>query len=316
VGLGEAAPFPAVNGETQSDALAAIDRARLSLVGLDAARFRHVGKCVEGVASGAPSARAALETAVLDAFTRHAGVSLFHFFGGAESTLLTDITIVTGDREHAERSARRAAESGFRTLKVKVGGVPLADDVERLHAITAAAPEARLVLDANAALSADDAVRLVEAVGRDKVALFEQPTAKGDHDAMRAVRQRAKVAVAADESVQYARDVSALAAAGAADVINVKITKNGLLEAWDAILAARAAGLGLMIGGMVESPLAMSVSACLAGGIGGFSFVDLDTPLFMKNVETEGGFGQDGPRLDVSGIEAGHGVTVPPFLLP
>jgi hypothetical protein len=54
----------------------------------------------------------------------------------------------------------------------------------------------------------------------------------------------------------------------------------------------------------------MTVSACLAGGIGGFSFVDLDTPLFMKDVPTEGGFRQEGPLLDVTGIPSGHGVSV------
>jgi L-alanine-DL-glutamate epimerase-like enolase superfamily enzyme len=310
VGLGEAAPFPAVNGETQADALSAIQESAPAVVGLDALRFRHVGSALAEAAREAPSARAAVEMAVLDAFARRARISLFHFFGGKNGTLITDITIVTGDAEHARRAASRAVAGGFLTLKVKVGGGPLDRDVERLVAIVAAAPGARLLLDANASLSADEAVELVECVGKDRVALFEQPTARDDHDGLRAVRERAGVLVAADESVRLASEVAALAHAKAVDVVNVKITKNGLLEAWDVVSAARAAGLGLMIGGMVETPLAMTVSACLAGGIGGFSFVDLDTPLFMKDVPTEGGFRQQGPLLDVTGITAGHGITV------
>ena len=76
------------------------------------------------------------------------------------------------------------------------------------------------------------------------------------------------------------------------------------------IAAARGYNLGLMIGGMVESKLAMTVSACLAAGHGGFSFVDLDTPLFMKDAKTRGGFLQEGPLLRVSDIREGHGVEV------
>jgi L-alanine-DL-glutamate epimerase-like enolase superfamily enzyme len=73
--------------------------------------------------------------------------------------------------------------------------------------------------------------------------------------------------------------------------------------------AARALGLGLMIGAMVESPLAIATSASLAAGQGGFSFVDLDTHLFMRDIPLSGGFVQSGPLLDLSGIAAGHGVV-------
>jgi hypothetical protein len=68
-----------------------------------------------------------------------------------------------------------------------------------------------------------------------------------------------------------------------------------------------------MIGGMVETELAMTVSACLAAGQGGFGFVDLDTPFFMKRSGATGGMRSAGPpragHLTVSHIEGGHGVT-------
>ena len=69
-----------------------------------------------------------------------------------------------------------------------------------------------------------------------------------------------------------------VAEARAAHVVNVKPMKAGLVEAMEIVTVARAAGLGLMIGGMVEGKMAMSASACLAAGFGGFAFVDLDTP--------------------------------------
>jgi L-alanine-DL-glutamate epimerase-like enolase superfamily enzyme len=74
-----------------------------------------------------------------------------------------------------------------------------------------------------------------------------------------------------------------LAATQAVQVVNIKLTKYGILEAWDIASVARAAGLGLMIGGNVESRLAMTAAAHFAAGLGGFSFVDLDTPLWFSS---------------------------------
>jgi L-alanine-DL-glutamate epimerase-like enolase superfamily enzyme len=250
--------------------------------------------------------------AVLDAITCRAGWPLHRFFGGAGEELETDITIVTGTGDAARRAAERAARAGFRTLKIKVGGAPLEHDIERLHEIAAAAPAAQWILDANGSLDVDAAVELVDRVGRDRIALFEQPTPEGDVEALRSVRKRTRLLVAADESARSAEDVAELAALRAADVVNIKITKSGLVEAWDMITAARGYNLGLMIGGMVETKLAMTVSACLAAGTGGFAFVDLDTPLFMKDAPTVGGWDQDGPRISLSRIRGGHGVKVDP----
>lgn len=309
-GVGEAAPFPAVNGETQAAALGAASEARAALAGEDATRYRRVAAILREACADAPTIRCAVESAVLDAITRRAGLSLHGFFGGQDDSLTTDITIVTGTPDQAALAAERAKKDGFATLKVKVGGAPVEHDAARLSAILSVMPEARLILDANASLSADEAAELVERIGADKVTLFEQPTRADDLDGLRSVRKRARVLVAADESARSAHDVAMLAAMRAADVINVKISKCGVVEAVDMIATARAFNLGLMIGGMVETPLAMTVSACLAAGHGGFEFVDLDTPLFMKDVPTRGGFQQVGPHIDVSQIKRGHGVEV------
>ena len=75
-------------------------------------------------------------------------------------------------------------------------------------------------------------------------------------------------------------------------------------------LVAKAHGLGLMIGGMVETELAMTASACLAGGLGGFGFVDLDTFFFMAPRPLKGGFAVRGATLDVGALGVGHGVKV------
>lgn len=312
IGLGEAAPFPAVSGETQADALSGVARAIPLLEGQDAGRWRRLARLLGEALADVPSARCGLETAILDALLRQAGLSMWRFFGGCEPMLRSDITIVTGSIAQARAAASSAREQGFDVLKVKIGGADPALDLARLFAIAEAAPAAGLLLDANASLAPEAAARLFTELGalRERVVLFEQPTPRGDSEALYEVHRRTGVPVAADESARSVADVAALARMGAAQVINVKITKSGLAEALDMAACARGLGLGLMIGGMVETPLAMSASACLAAGLGGFRFVDLDTPLFMRDLPTRGGWLYAGPELRVDGDAPGHGVSL------
>lgn len=316
VGLGEAAPFPAFNGETPEAARDAVERARAVVEGLDASAFRRVAAAVAdpAVAGTVGSARCAIETAALDALARHHRLPLWSLFGGAEQRLETDITVTTGGVDEARVAARSAREQGFRALKVKVGGVALGRDVERVAAIFEEARPDRLLLDGNAAYAAPDAIDLLRRLAALGVvpALFEQPVAADDLDGLAQVARATGCPVAADESLTSARAAARLASARAVDVFNVKIMKCGVVEALDIAAVARAHGVGLMIGGMVESTLAMSTSACLAAGLGGFAFVDLDTPLFIADEPFVGGFDQRGPSLSLAPIEAGHGVALRP----
>ena len=312
VGLGEAAPFPAVSGETQEAVLAALPEVRQALIGLSASRYRLVCGAAREVLAEVPSALSSVEGALFDALSRSARLSLLDFFGGAETELVTDVTVPTGDVAHAVAAAERAREAGFATLKIKVGRDGIDVDAARVRAIHAAAPAMALVLDANAAFAAGDALRLLAELGpaRLRVALYEQPTAAEDLDGLRQVQRDGGVPVAADESARSVADVARLARLGGVGVINVKTSKAGVLASWEMIATARAHGLGLMIGGMVESELSMTTSACLAAGVGGFSFVDLDTPLFMGPRPLRGGFSQRGPHLGLAHITEGHGVAV------
>ena len=98
-------------------------------------------------------------------------------------------------------------------------------------------------------------------------------------------------------------------------MINIKLMKAGVAQALEVVSVAREAGLGLMIGGNIESILAMTASACFAAGLGGFAFADLDTPLFLAENPFHGGFAQDGGRISVSHITRGHGVRPAGLLL-
>lgn len=312
VGLGEAAPFPAVSGETQEAALTALQGLAPRVIGADAERYRVVADLAREALAAVPSALAGFEIALLDALCRRARRSLWHHFGGREEKLVTDITIPTGDIESARAAAEDARRAGFRELKIKIGAGDLDLDVERIRAAHAAAPMLDLSLDANAALSADDALRLLVALGpaRSRLVLLEQPVARDDWDGLARVQAEGRVPVAADESARSVEDVIELGRRRAVSVINVKVAKAGLFAALEMALVARAQGLGLMIGGMVETELSMTASACLAAGLGGFRHVDLDTFFFMGPRPLAGGFAVSGPELTVDAIALGHGVSV------
>jgi L-alanine-DL-glutamate epimerase-like enolase superfamily enzyme len=309
LGLGEAAPLTAYNGETLEGALQAIEAARPLWLGRDARPWRQRAQELRAATGNSASARCALETALVDALGRQGGWALRDWFGGAGGTELeTDVTIPIMEPEAARRAAKRWWERGFRRLKIKVG---LGQDAERVLAAHAGAPEALLSLDANAAFSARQAVELVERLAAQavRIELFEQPVAADDWQGLAQVARVARLAL--DESVVHAHD--ALLAAtrlGAPHAINLKLMKSGISEALDIVAVARAAGMSLMIGGMLESTLAMTTSACFAAGQGGFEFVDLDTPLFLANSPFTGGFTQRGARLDLAPLVAGHGVSL------
>ena len=323
-GYGEAAPFPPFNGETQESALQVLQACRTAVEGADAREWRRIALVLREMAEGSGSARCALETAILDALTRHAHMPLWAFFGGVSTRLETDMTItipVFASRAeaiaHAGTSARNIMARGIRTIKTKVGAADARLDVERLEAIQANAPGSPLILDGNGGYTADGALDLIASLRAKNIVpiLFEQPVHKDDLEGLRMVTEKSGLPVAADESAHDLASARHVIEARAATVVNIKLMKCGVAEALDIPALCRSAHIDLMIGGLLESVLAMSMSACFAGGLGGFRYIDLDTPFFMASNPFTGACYQDdtsvqGRWLELSRIEEGHGVTL------
>ena len=309
-GWGEGAPFPAFNGETQEQALAVCARAEPLVVGIDVNESDCLGERIAEECAASPSAVCAIETAILDCQSKLRGVSIRELLGGAEEEVVTDVTITTGTVEEAEHDGRVFA--AFRTLKVKVGGGPLDRDIARVLAVRRVRPDARILVDANAALSVEQAIEFAREVAAAEIELFEQPIPAGNWEALAEVRRRTRLRIAIDESITRASDVTDAKACGAADAVNAKIMKSGVFEVLRIANRAREAGLIRMIGGMVETRLAMGTSASIAAGLGGFTYIDLDTPLFLADDPFEGGYAQQDDRIDLRPIRFGHGLEPRP----
>ncbi len=276
-GYGEAAPLEPINGENQATALATLRSCQDFLVGQDVAQFRTISQQLKLVFWAQVTARCAIEMALLDAFTKSLNLPFYKFLGGAQSQIETDYTIGIVASDAAKAQATKLAQSGYHAIKVKVGK-NIRQDVERIVAVKAAAPECEITLDANQGYTPYQALQCLEELEKNNIrpALMEQPVAKQDLAGMKFVKDHTTIPVAADETVFTSYDAINVVKSGCADVINIKIMKSGIVEALDIAAIARSANLSLMIGCMLESVLSMSASVHIAAGLGGFRFIDLD----------------------------------------
>lgn len=304
-GIGEGAALPPVTREDQGDVIADVERA--ALVGREV-RLEEIG---EALAAIGPVARAAIETAALDAIARREGASVRALLGGARgatNAMTTDITIPILDAARMAELARAWRARGFACFKVKVGK-DLDADLRALEAVKRAAGDATFRIDANGGFSAADAItmaRATERLGLD-VECWEEPCAKGDLDAMAEVAAAVRAPVVADESVATLEDLARVVAARAAGGVNLKLVKSGgPLAAYAIGRAAQDAGMKLMVGGMVETRLGMTAAAHVAAALGGVDFVDLDTAWLLADDPFDGGYDADGPRYtlgDAPGLD-------------
>jgi L-alanine-DL-glutamate epimerase-like enolase superfamily enzyme len=266
VGRGEAAPVY-YRGEGGESALEFLKGVRLDG---DPFALEQILGGLEGDASG----RAALDAALHDWVGRRLGVPVWRLLGLTRAAPPTSYTIGIDSVEGTRHRARRA--SAYRALKVKVGG---AEDLARLEAVRAesAAP---LRVDANEGWTLESARELMPLLLELGVELVEQPFPAADLESFRALRELSpRAPVIVDEGCHDLADVAEVATY--ADGINVKLAKaGGLREAVRMIHAARALGLRVMLGCMIESELGVAPAAHISSLA---DWVDLDGHLLLAD---------------------------------
>jgi o-succinylbenzoate synthase len=302
-GFGEIAPFTALTGETREESITAARWLAAHLPGQSCAGWEAMAATMRDAAPSQPAARCGLECALVDALARARGVPLYEHWrdlGGSPDLREreTDVTLPMLGGTRVDALAARWHARGFRVFKMKVGG-DVDADARAVERIAARHPDVTFILDANQGFDLAGARSFVRALSSHaaRIRLIEQPVERADLDAMAALRADGTIPVAADESVFTLEDARRVIAARAADCINLKIMKAGLAETIAIARAARAAGLTLMIGGMMESRLAMSFSYALVLATGWIEHLDLDTPLLMAHDPLEGGYTYRGPML-------------------
>jgi L-alanine-DL-glutamate epimerase-like enolase superfamily enzyme len=282
-----------VTGEGVDGARAVVEGPlRDAVVGLPIDQPEEWGGAVRAAVAANPSARAAVDVALWDLYAQGGTVPLANVLGAPLSPRVrTDMTVSVADVDTVLRDADAHIEAGFRTLKIKLGTDPARDDAVVRALRTGPAAAVGLRVDANQGWSADDAIRLIRGWEDDglRIDLVEQPTPAYDVEALAAVTRAVATPVLADESFRDERDLRELVRLGAADAVNVKLAKCGGISAARGLIGiARSAGLGVVVGCMLESVVGISAAAGLAATLPGVVH-DLDAGLWLAEAPLTGG---------------------------
>ncbi|WP_142858186.1 dipeptide epimerase [Salinigranum halophilum] len=274
-GHGAAAPSPHY-GETVETVEAVLPALleEVESVG-DPHAIARIERRIEARVRKNPAARAAVSIALHDLAAKRLGVPLYRLWGlDADECPPTSFTIGLDSTERVREKTEAAVEAGYPVLKLKLG---TDRDEELLDAVREAAPDATLRVDANEAWTPREAVEKSHLLADHDVEFVEQPVPAEHPDGLRYVYERSQVPVAVDESVETLADVPQVA--DSCDIVNLKLMKcGGLVEARRMIHAARAHGLEVMLGCMVETNAAIAAACHLAPLL---DYADLDGALLL-----------------------------------
>ncbi len=292
-GVGSAPPTAVLTGETQ-ETIAAVMRSHLfpAIVGKE---IDNLSVLLQGISQSIlhnNSAKAALEMAVLDLFTRRHNLSLLTYLGGFQKKITTDLTISLNSPAEMARDAEQAVATGYTELKVKVGSHGKLD-LERVKEVQrTVGKDIKLRIDANQAWSAKEAVRIISTLEDQglEMELVEQPVAAHDIEGMVYVTKHVATDILADESAFSARDVLQLLQKRGADLISIKLMKSaGIMEALKIAQLAETFGVECMMSCMLEGKIGITAAACVAAATKNITRYDLDAASLLAEDPVVGG---------------------------
>ena len=257
-GLGEAAPNR-YYGESVATVASALEQFAPVLGSANSWSLEAIEASLNRTLRGNGSAKSAISAALHDIMGKRLGIPV-HKLWGLDPADAGESSFTIGIADNDGLRQRIADAAQYPILKVKLG---TDRDMEIVRVVRDAAPGKRIRVDANAAWTPSHALRMIDFLADQDIEFVEQPVAAHDIDGLRFVRTRSKLPIIADESCLVSTDVPRLA--GAVDGVNLKLAKCGSLrEALRIIHTARAFGMSVMAGCMIESSLGISAIAQLA----------------------------------------------------
>ena len=301
-GVGECSAFPMIAGETQAtcfemakDFAAIWKNKSASAIG-ERMEELHLATAFNA------TAKSAFDMAIYDLASRSANKPLYEYLGGTKQKKLeTDITVGIGDPLKMAEQALLFIKQGFRIIKVKLGKQP-AEDIERIRSIRQHIPdEVVLRVDANQGWTFDAALQVLQAIGNSNVAFCEQPMRTYDDHRLPELRKLSPIPIMADESVFNHYDALRLIRNGACDYVNIKFAKSGgIAEALKINTVCEDHNIPCMMGGMLESRVALTAFAHFALACDNVVFNDMDTCMLGHKLDpVTGGVRYNGYYVEV-----------------
>jgi L-alanine-DL-glutamate epimerase-like enolase superfamily enzyme len=301
-GWGEAAPNR-FYGETTETAIAALTKlgpVAERVLSRDAFALEDLETEMNAALRLNGSVKAAISAAAHDLVGKRLDIPVYRLWGLDPAKAPGSSFTIGIPATEKELVARVEEAEAYPVLKVKLGSER---DEEIIRAVRRAAPTKTLRVDANAAWNAKHALRMIELLAELGIEFVEQPLPNHDLDGLRFVRERSPLPIIADESCVVATDIPKLV--GVVDGINIKLAKcGGLREALRMIATARAHGMIVMCGCMIESSLGISAAAHFAPLL---DHADFDGAALLADDPYEGA-SIDGGRIQIPDAP-GLGVT-------
>jgi len=277
-GVGECSAFPMIVGETQNTCLAiAKDFAKI-WKGKDPLAIEERLAELHLYIAGNATVKSAFDMALYDLAAKEAGLPLYQFLKGQKREIITDITLGIAEPEVMAQKALTLKDGGAFALKVKLGKKPQ-DDIARIKAIRQAVGfDIPIRIDANQGWSYEGAIEALQGLEPYKIQFCEQPMRTYNDHLLPELRTETIVPIMADESVYSHYDAERLCKNDSCDFINIKFSKSsGIHEALKIQAVAADYNVPCMIGGMLESRLALAAKVHFAYAAPNVKFYDLDT---------------------------------------
>lgn len=293
VGIGSGNPSEYVVGESLSQCLAALQERNLDfLTGRDIREFQQLTFEVWKAFPKNPSARAALDIALYDVFTKYLKVPLVRFLGQKIKSLPTSNTIGIKNVVETLKEAGDYIHQGFKILKVKLGK-NLEEDIERLVKLREKfGNNVAIRIDANQGYSAGQTIEFYLKTRNLNIELIEQPLPAQAVAEMKKLPEEIKIKIAADESLITAKDALELVKPPcAAGIFNIKLMKcGGVSQGLKIADIALHEGIDLFWGCNDESIISITAALHAAFSCSHTKYIDLDGSLDLGNDVVTGGF--------------------------
>lgn len=277
-GVGECSAFPMIVGETQDTCLVMAKEFARLWKGKDALDIPARLQQLHDFTAGNSTIKSAFDIALYDIAAKNAGLPLYKFLVGAKRHVESDITIGIAEPSEMAQKALEFKKSGATILKVKLGK-EAKSDVERIKKIReGVGNEMKIRVDANQGWSFDDAVYTLQNISKYDIEFCEQPMRTWYDDRLPELKKLSPVKIMADESVFNHHDARKQIESSSCHYINIKFSKSGgINEAKKIHDVSAEKGIHCMMGGMLESRIALSAKLHFVYASPNIKFYDMDT---------------------------------------
>lgn len=309
IGWGEASPSKGITGETMGDVLTGLEGLRGVLMGSDPLEAEALWERIEAELEGHSSTKAAVDIAIFDILGKRTNLKVKNLLGGHKDSIETSITIGIKGIPETIKEAGELIREKTKVLKIKIGLNP-DEDLEKVKRIRELSENVRLRVDANQGYTPDTAISVLNEMEPYRIEFCEQPVVEGDLEGMKGVKDEVKIPIMADESVKSLQDAQRVAHLGACDLVNLKLMKMGGMRRCVKISSLlEGAGIGCMVGCMVETKIGITAGTHLALALANIKYADLDSHLYLTTDPTRGGIKTEQGANSLLGI-MGLGIEV------